>query len=159
MSANLAFRIGFASDIHNLIFIPGEITLAGIKLTTPFQVDAISDGDIVLHVISEAIIGALGQGDLGEHFPPAKWKNQKLSSSSILKYALDLMKKANYQINNLDVSIILDKFILINYRKQMLDALKTITNLHSNQINLKFNTSEGQHLDFIQAYCVIIICQ
>lgn len=82
-------RVGSSFDIHNLK--KGKmIVLGGINIPSPFKVEAVSDGDILLHTISEAIIGACGAGDLGEYFS-AKHKN--ISSVVILKKALSIMQE------------------------------------------------------------------
>lgn len=98
------FRIGFSEDIHKFeegrklylggIYIPNEIGLAGH-----------SDADVVLHAVSESILGALALGDLGTHFPDDDTKYEGISSVLLLQEVVMAMEKRKYRINNIDIQI------------------------------------------------------
>ncbi|WP_368486883.1 2-C-methyl-D-erythritol 2,4-cyclodiphosphate synthase [Spiroplasma sp. DGKH1] len=146
-------RVGNSYDLHNLI--PGEfIYLGGVKIPCQYQVQAISDGDILLHTISEAIIGALGLGDLGEWFDET---NVGLSSQVILTKALQLLKDQNYEIANVDSTIIVDRPKLQPHKKNIKDNLVKLLNVNSSQVNIKATTSEQNFPSIIQTYTTVLL--
>ena len=146
-------RIGNSYDLHNLI--PGEfICLGGVKIPCKYQVQAISDGDILLHTISEAIIGALGFGDLGDWFDES---NVGLSSQIILAKALDLLKDQNYEIANVDSTIIVDSPKLQSQKENIKDNLVKLLNVNPNQVNIKATTSEQNFPSIIQTYTTVLL--
>ncbi|AHF60659.1 hypothetical protein P344_01265 [Spiroplasma mirum ATCC 29335] len=146
-------RTGNSYDLHNLI--PGEfISLGGVKIPCQCQVQSISDGDILLHTISEAIIGALGFGDLGDWFDES---NVGLSSQIILAKALDLLKDQNYEIANVDSTIIVDSPKLQPHKENIKDNLVKLLNVNPSQVNIKATTSEQNFPSIIQAYTTVLL--
>ena len=101
------YRIGFSKDIHELVE-NRKLILAGIVIPFDKGEKAHSDGDVVIHALSEAILGALALGDLGTHFPDNDDKYLNIDSSIILKEVDAMMKEKGYQINNIDISISLE---------------------------------------------------
>ncbi len=146
-------RIGHSKDIHPLIK-GHQVILGNVEIACDFQVDAHSDGDVLIHAIAEAIIGALGKGDLGTFFP-VKTTLKNISSAVILKKALALMAQDNYQIINIDCLIVCDVIKIAPIRTQIINRLATL--LNGVAINLKATTSEKQHSDFIEAHAVVLI--
>ncbi|AGM24745.1 2-C-methyl-D-erythritol 2,4-cyclodiphosphate synthase [Spiroplasma chrysopicola] len=146
-------RIGHSYDLHNLL--PGTgFYLGGIFIPTNFTVEAISDGDVLLHTIGEAIIGALGYGDLGQWFKPT---TEKFSSTKIITHALTLLKKEGYQIVNIDTTVIIDEPKLSPFRDKIKATLGELLELSAKQINLKFTTTEKNFPTIIQAQTVILL--
>ena len=110
-------RTGSGFDVHK--FTDGNnIVLLGIKIPFRKSLDGHSDADVGLHSIVDAILGSIGKGDIGEHFPPTekKWKNK--NSEFFLKYANNLLKDENFIINNLDITIICEKPKIISFKKK-----------------------------------------
>ena len=101
-------RIGIGYDVHklepNLPFIVG-----GVKLSHNKGIVAHSDGDIIYHTISDALLGAAALGDIGHFFPDTDLKNKGLDSSVILLEVISKLKKLSYSIVNIDVSLVLEK--------------------------------------------------
>ncbi len=136
------FRFGNGFDVHK--FGSGNfILLCGIKI--PFSKSLIghSDADVGLHSLTDAILGAIGKGDIGTHFPPtdSKWKNK--DSTFFLKHAEKIMKSQRYIISNIDITFICE-FPRINlYSDKMKTKLCSILGIDSSQISIKGTTTEG----------------
>ncbi|WFG96690.1 2-C-methyl-D-erythritol 2,4-cyclodiphosphate synthase [Spiroplasma citri] len=146
-------RVGNSYDLHNLKMGTG-FYLGGILIPCQYQVEAVSDGDILLHTISEAIIGALGLGDLGQWFDET---NKKINSQLILKKALTLMAEQNYQISNIDTTIIIDEPRLQKHKKAIKTNLQKLLQIPSEKINLKATTTEQNFPNIIQSYTTLLL--
>ena len=134
-------RIGFGYDLHKLI--KGElITLAGVKIQSNYSVCAHSDGDIVLHALSDAIYGAIADGDIGTHFP-SNDQNLDISSKIILEHACNTLNKLSYSLGNIDITIVLEEPRLQNFIPQMRKNISTLTSLNIGRISIKSSTSQG----------------
>lgn len=146
-------RIGNSYDLHNLKVGAG-FYLGGIFISCQYQIEAVSDGDILLHTISEAIIGALGLGDLGEWFDET---NKKLNSQLILKKALTLMAEQNYKISNIDATIIIDEPNLQKHKNEIKTNLQKLLQITVEKINLKATTTEQNFPNIIQSYTTLLL--
>ena len=135
-------RIGFASDIHRLVE-GRRFVLAGV--TIPFELgeQAHSDGDVVYHAVAESILGALALGDLGKHFPDSDPKYKDIDSSIIVKEVVKLMKDKGFAINNIDISITLEKPKLKDYIQQMRSNLANLLETNIDNVSIKAGTNEG----------------
>ena len=139
-------RIGQSIDIHQLS--EGEaITLGGIKIPCPFKTLAHSDGDALLHAISESILGALALGDLGHHFPDTDPKYKDISSLILLKEVYHLMDKAGYKIGNVDSLIIIEKPKMAPYIEVMRKNIAAVLNTDIQNISVK--ATRGEKLGFV----------
>jgi 2-C-methyl-D-erythritol 2,4-cyclodiphosphate synthase len=122
------YRIGFSEDIHP-IKEGRKLVLGGVEIPSSFGLDGHSDADVVLHSVSEAILGALALGDLGTHFPDNDEKYKGISSLILLKEVVSMMEKEGYEINNIDIQVACAKPKLAPYvmemRKVISNALKT----------------------------------
>ena len=134
-------RIGFASDIHRLV-IARKFVLAGVTIPSKVGELAHSDGDVVYHAVSEAILGALALGDLGKHFPATE-EYKDIDSSLIVKKVVFMMLKKGYTVNNVDVSITLEKPKLKPYIQEMRKNLATLLNVDVDDVSIKAGTNEG----------------
>ena len=134
-------RIGFASDIHKLV-IARKFVLAGVAIPSKVGELAHSDGDVVYHAVSEAILGALALGDLGKHFP-ATDEYKDIDSSFIVKKVVFMMLKKGYVVNNVDVSITLEKPKLKPYILDMRKNLAALLNVDVDDVSVKAGTNEG----------------
>ena len=133
-------RIGYGYDIHKLS--SGEyIMLGGVKINSDYSIVAHSDGDILLHALSDAIYGSLAKGDIGTHFPSNN-QNQNISSLKIIQHACSLLKDSNYQINNTDITILLEKPFLQTFIDQMRQNLAKILSIDKSKISIKSSTSQ-----------------
>ena len=134
-------RIGFASDIHRLVK-GRRLILSGVVVPFELGEEAHSDGDVVFHAVSEAILGALALGDLGKYFP-ATDEYKDIDSSFIVKKVVFMMLKKGYVVNNVDVSITLEKPKLKPYILDMRKNLATLLNVDVDDVSVKAGTNEG----------------
>lgn len=138
------FRIGHGFDLHRLE--PGhDLVVAGLKLEHDRGCDAHSDGDVVYHAVTDAILGALGQDDIGQLFPDndPKWKGA--ASHVFVAEAVKRMNDAGYQLGNMDITIILQRPKLSPHKAAMKANLAELIGCAIEQINLKGKTHE--HVD------------
>ena len=139
-------RIGFASDIHRLVE-GRKLLLAGVHIPYELGELAHSDGDVVLHAVAESILGALALGDLGEHFPDNSSEFKDYDSSLIVSAVVKMMEDNGYAINNIDVSITLEKPKLKNYKNEMRNNLARL--LHTDIKNVSIKAGSNEELDEI----------
>ena len=135
-------RIGFASDIHRLVE-GRKLILSGVVVPFELGEKAHSDGDVVYHAVAESILGALALGDLGKHFPDSDPKYKDIDSSIIVKEVVTLMKEKGYQINNIDISITLEKPKLKDYIELMRFNLANLLETAIENVSIKAGTNEG----------------
>ena len=135
-------RIGFASDIHKLV-PDRKLILGGVVI--PFELGELahSDGDVVYHALGESILGALALGDLGTHFPDSDDKYKDMDSSIIIQYVADFLNQHHYQIENIDVSITLEKPKLKSYISQMRLNIASLLHISIEKVSVKAGTNEG----------------
>ena len=132
------FGIGF--DIHKLVKNRG-LYLGGSRIPFHSGLKGHSDGDVILHSIIDAILGATQKKDIGSHFPNTK-KFKNIKSVKMLKPILYNLDKANFFINNLDINLICEQPKVSKYRNKIVNSISKIMNLNNNQINLKGKTVE-----------------
>ena len=135
-------RIGFASDIHRLVE-GRKLMLAGIHVPANFGEQAHSDGDVVFHACAEAILGALALGDLGTHFPDSDNQYKDINSSILVKRVVSMMKENGCQINNVDISITLEKPKLKDFIFSMRENLANLLETNIKNVSIKAGTNEG----------------
>lgn len=136
------FRIGFGYDVHRLV--EGRpLILGGVEIPYPFGLEGHSDADVLTHAIIDAIIGALGAGDIGQHFPDTDPKYKGVSSLSMLRTVMDLIKDDGYRLNNLDTTITAQAPKLAPHLSNMRERLAQTLEASVSQINIKATTSEG----------------
>jgi 2-C-methyl-D-erythritol 4-phosphate cytidylyltransferase/2-C-methyl-D-erythritol 2,4-cyclodiphosphate synthase len=139
-------RCGTGFDVH--AFRAKEknennfIRLGGVEIEFDKKVDAHSDGDVAIHAAIDALLGAIGEGDIGDHFPPtdAKWKN--CDSREMLKTVNHLLKKKGGTILNLDITVICEKPKISKFKKQMKMELAKVLGISESRVNVKATTTE-----------------
>jgi len=132
------FGIGF--DLHRLIKNK-KLYLGGVTIPFHSGLEGHSDGDVILHAIIDAILGALRKKDIGTYFPNTK-KFKNIRSSKMLKPITDNLNKSNLSINNLDINLICEKPKVSKYRNKIINSISKLMNLNKNFINLKGKTVE-----------------
>ena len=132
------FGLGF--DIHRLVK-KKKLYLGGIKIPFHSGLKGHSDGDVILHAITDAILGATRKKDIGTYFPNTK-KFKNIRSPKMLKPIIDNLYKSNFSINNLDINLICEQPKVSKYRDKIINSISNLTNLNKNQINLKGKTVE-----------------
>ncbi len=132
------FGIGF--DLHKLIRNK-KLYLGGIKIPFHSGLKGHSDGDVILHAIIDAILGATKKKDIGTYFPNTK-KFKNIRSPKMLKPIMDNLNKSNISINNLDINLICEQPKVSKYRDKIINSISKLMNLNKNFINLKGKTVE-----------------
>jgi 2-C-methyl-D-erythritol 2,4-cyclodiphosphate synthase len=134
------FRVGIGYDLHRLEE-GRKLVIGGVTIPYEKGFVAHSDGDILFHALTDALLGAIGFGDIGEIFPNnEKWKNA--DSSIFLKYAKQVVREEGYEIMNVDSVIIMEKPKLQLYRKKIIENVADILEIEENQVFVKAKTSE-----------------
>lgn len=135
-------KVGFGYDIHRLVE-GRRFMLGGVKI--PFHKGPLghSDGDPVLHAIIDALLGAASLGDIGEVFPDTDTRYKNSASDTLLTHAMKMITCAGYSIENLDVTIILERPKLSTYKPAIKKRLMHILKLRPEQVNVKAKTKEG----------------
>jgi 2-C-methyl-D-erythritol 4-phosphate cytidylyltransferase/2-C-methyl-D-erythritol 2,4-cyclodiphosphate synthase len=133
------FGIGF--DIHRLIENK-KLYLGGIKVPYHSGLKGHSDGDVILHSIIDALLGAMRKKDIGTFFPDNKNKFKNIRSPKMLKPIIEILYKNNFYINNLDINLICEKPKVSKYRAKIINSLSYLLNLDKDLINLKGKTVE-----------------
>ncbi len=136
------FRIGFGNDIHRLL-VGRPLVIGGISVESELGADGHSDADVLLHAITDAILGAMALGDIGTHFPNSdpQWKNA--ASSFFLKNAAESAKTKGYSIVNLDSTISLEQPKLRSYIGEIRDNIANLLEIDISCVSVKAKTGEG----------------
>lgn len=134
-------RIGIGYDFHQ--FTEGRrLMLGGIEIPSLKGLQGHSDADVVLHSICDALLGAAGKGDIGEHFPDSKEEYEDIPSSELLKKVLQILKKDKWHINNVDVMVIIEEPKLEPFKKMMRNSIAGILGIENAKVNIKATTTE-----------------
>jgi 2-C-methyl-D-erythritol 4-phosphate cytidylyltransferase/2-C-methyl-D-erythritol 2,4-cyclodiphosphate synthase len=135
-------RTGVGFDVHAFSG-EGPIMLGGVKVTHPRGLAGHSDADVVLHAITDALLGAAGLGDIGEHFPPSdpRWKGA--DSSLFLAHALELLREKCAFVDHIDCTVIAEAPKIGPYRAAMRARIAEIAGLSVDQVSVKATTTEG----------------
>ena len=131
---------GIGFDIHRLIK-GKKLFLGGIKIPYHSGLKGHSDGDVILHAIIDAILGAIRKKDIGTYFPNTK-KFKNIRSPKMLKPIINNLYKSNFLINNLDINLICEQPKVSKYRDKIINSISKFTNLNKDRINLKGKTVE-----------------
>lgn len=139
MSSRL--RIGQGYDVH--AFIAGDhVTLGGEKIPHTQGILAHSDGDVLLHAICDALLGAAGLGDIGMHFPDTDQRWQGADSRAFVRHVRELLKERDFVIVNVDSTVICEAPRLGKYREAMRTNIASDLGLNITRVNIKATTSE-----------------
>ena len=134
-------RVGMGFDVHE--FTEGEfVTICGIKIPHTHALKGHSDADVGLHAITDAIFGAIGEGDIGEHFPPSQPQWKGMDSSFFLTKAALLLATYPGKINNIDLTIICEEPKMTPYKQLMRENVAKILNISIDRVNIKATTTE-----------------
>ena len=136
------FRIGFGYDVHRLT-ADRPLILGGVHVPHAFGLDGHSDADVLVHAVMDAVVGALGKGDIGQHFPDTDPKYKGISSLILLKAVADLSRADGFRLNNLDITVVAQAPKLAPYLPEMRENLARVFETQVNHINIKATTSEG----------------
>jgi 2-C-methyl-D-erythritol 2,4-cyclodiphosphate synthase len=134
-------RIGQGFDAHRLV--EGRVLrLAGVEIPSERGLEGHSDGDVVLHVVASAILGALGEGDLGRHFPSHDPSLDGADSGGLLKQVVERMRKRGHRIGNLDCTIIAQAPRLAPFQEAMVARVEALLGCGGGRVNVKVTSTD-----------------
>ena len=154
------YRIGHGYDVHRLE--AGEkFVIGGIEIDHDKGAVGHSDADVVIHVICDSILGALGEGDIGKHFPDTDEKYRGVDSKELLAEVMKILKEKNFKINNVDVTVLLEKPKLRDHVEDMIETLSGVMEISNDKLSIKATTTEGLGFvgrqEGVAAHCVTLI--
>ena len=117
--------------------------MGGVEIPYPLGLAGHSDADVLIHAMMDALLGAIGQGDIGKHFPDSDQRYRGISSLRLLERVMQLVRDAGYVVGNLDAVVIAQKPKLAKYFPEMRRILAQTMGCDESQINLKATTEEG----------------
>jgi 2-C-methyl-D-erythritol 4-phosphate cytidylyltransferase/2-C-methyl-D-erythritol 2,4-cyclodiphosphate synthase len=133
--------LGIGFDVHRLV-LNRKLYLGGLKIKSKLGTLGHSDGDPVLHSITDAILGACNMGDIGNKFSDKNKKFKNIRSTILLKQVIKEVKSLGYYINNIDVNIITQTPKIQKFKKKIALNISKICEISKNQINIKGKTTE-----------------
>jgi len=139
-------RVGFGIDVH--AFGPGDaVVLGGVRIPHSRGVVAHSDGDVLLHALVDALLGAAALGDIGEHFPDSdpRWRNAP--SQQFVTATLELLERRCWRIVNVDLTLLAQQPRLSPWKEQIRHSIATLLKVSLGDVSLKATTTE--HLGFV----------
>ena len=135
-------RVGIGYDVHRLAE-GRDLIIGGVKIPYEKGLLGHSDADVLLHAIMDALLGAAAMGDIGKHFPDTDPKYEGASSIKLLEHVGELLEQENYQIVNIDATIIAQKPKMAPHIPQMIQNVARTLKIDESQVNIKATTEEG----------------
>lgn len=135
------FRVGSGYDVHRLK-AGRKCILGGVEIPSEIGPDGHSDADVLLHAITDAVLGAIGEGDIGAHFPPSdpKWKGAP--SDTFLRHAMQLARTAGYELGNIDATVIAEAPKLRAHIEKIRESIAAMCGVASGEVSVKATTHE-----------------
>lgn len=159
-TAGMSVRIGHGYDVHR--FGPGDfVTLGGVRIAHSHGVVAHSDGDVLLHALCDALLGAAALGDIGQHFPDSDAAYSGIDSRKLLRHVYALLQQNHFTLGNADLTLVAQAPRVMKYAEAMREHIASDLECAVEQINIKATTTE--QLGFIgrgeglAAYAVVLI--
>ncbi len=155
------YRIGHGYDVHRLVD-NRALVLGGVTVPHTLGLLGHSDADVLLHAVMDALLGAMGMGDIGRHFPDSDERYKGISSMKLLEEVACLMKKQGARAVNVDATVIAQKPKLSPFIAEMRENIARVLSLDVSSVNIKATTEE--HLGFtgreegIAAHAVCLVC-
>ena len=155
-----SFRVGFGYDIHRV----GEgdvLYLGGVPVEAGFSLVGHSDADVLIHALVDAIVGALGEGDIGEWFPDNDERFKGASSVYFLSRVNERLRDLGYELLSADVTVVAQRPRLSPYKGRIRESLAAILGVPKERINVKAKTKEGLDAvgrgEAVEAYAVVML--
>lgn len=134
-------RIGHGYDVHRLVE-GRKLILGGVEI--PFELGLLghSDADVLLHAVSDALLGAAALGDIGKHFPDTDPKYEGADSMKLLERVVELLEEKGFKVNNIDCTVIAQKPKLAPFIEQMKSNIASVCGVDGDRVNVKATTEE-----------------
>ena len=137
----MSFRIGHGVDIHRLV-PERKLILGGVEIPWDKGLLGHSDADVVCHALSNALLGAIGEGDIGHHFPDSDPRYKDAPSIELLRVVVTLVKARGFRVGNADLTILAERPKLAPYREEMQKRLAAVLEVDPSAANIKATTGE-----------------
>ncbi|ABO46967.1 2-C-methyl-D-erythritol 2,4-cyclodiphosphate synthase [Francisella tularensis] len=138
----MSFRIGHGYDVHKFTSAKQNIIIGGVEIAYHLGLEAHSDGDVLIHALCDAILGALGLGDIGKHFLDTDNQFKNIDSKFFLAEIKKMLDEKQYSISNIDCTIIAQAPKMLPHIEKMRACLANILEIQISQINIKATTTE-----------------
>jgi len=153
-------RVGLGYDVHALV--PGRpLTLGGVRIPYLLGLQGHSDADVLLHAISDALLGAIADRDIGKHFPDTDPQYKNIESTLLLKKVAAKVREKGFHIVNIDSTIVAQKPKLSDFIPRMVSEIAGILDMDAGRVNVKATTTEGLGFtgrgEGIAAYAVALV--
>lgn len=153
-------RIGHGIDTHRIA--PGEgMSLGGVSIPCAWRIIAHSDGDVLIHALCDALLGAIGEGDIGKHFPDTDARYKGISSQVLLKEVMARVNARNWRVINADLSLLAEVPRVAPHVQQMSQVLAALLAVEAGCVNVKATTNEGMgyvgRKEGITAHAVVLL--
>lgn len=153
-------RVGIGYDIHRLVE-DRKLFLGGIEIPYVKGLLGHSDGDVVMHAIADAMLGALALGDIGQHFPNTDPSYKGISSSELVRRTLVLVRGKGFVVSNVDTMILAEEPKIYPFKDKMIDTLAGVLDVARDRVSIKATTNEGVgaigRIEAIAAYAVVTL--
>ena len=153
-------RVGLGYDVHPLVS-GRPLVLGGIEIPYLLGLQGHSDADVLLHAICDALLGAIGEGDIGRHFPDTDPLYKGIKSTLLLKRVATLVQQKKFHIVNIDSTIVADRPKLSDAIPRMVQEIAGVLEMESRRVNVKATTSEGLGFtgrgEGIAAYAIVLV--
>ena len=154
------YRICHGYDVHKLE-TGKKFVIGGIEIDHDKGAVGHSDADIIIHVMCDSILGALSEGDIGKHFPDTDEKYKGADSKELLVEIIGILNKKGFEINNIDVTVLLQRPKLRNHIDKMIETLSAVMKIDKKKLSIKATTTEGLGFvgreEGVAAHCVTLI--
>ena len=138
----MTYKIGHGYDVHRLV-ADRALILGGVRIPYSLGLLGHSDADCLLHAVMDAVLGALGMGDIGRHFPDSDPAYQGADSCALARSVFEMMQAKHYKIGNIDVTVVAQKPKLAPYIATMQSRLSEVFSCDASLVNIKATTEEG----------------
>jgi 2-C-methyl-D-erythritol 2,4-cyclodiphosphate synthase len=135
-------RVGIGYDVHKLAF-GRKLIVGGVPIAFEKGLLGHSDADVLIHAICDAIFGAAGLGDIGEHFPDTDMTLKDISSLILLAQTVERIHQRGHRIANIDATVFAEAPKLMPYRAQMIRAIASAAGVSESRVNIKATSTEG----------------
>jgi 2-C-methyl-D-erythritol 2,4-cyclodiphosphate synthase len=137
----MSMRVGQGFDAHKLV-VDRRLLLGGVEIPFDRGLEGHSDGDVLLHAVCDAVLGALGEGDLGRHFPSSDQALRGIDSEVLLKRVAEMMRERSFRIGNLDATLIAQAPRLAPHQEEMRKNVAQLLGASLDRINLKITSTD-----------------
>lgn len=138
----MRFRIGFGNDVHRLVR-GRPLVLGGVPIEADFGLEGHSDADVLTHAVMDAVLGAVGKGDIGRHFPDTDPSFKDARSLELLRRVEEIMRGEGFRLNNLDATVVAQRPRLAPHIPEMEKRLAAALGASPERVNVKATTTEG----------------